>query len=55
MDDIGVGSNHYHEHVIIVLCHLGYLIYKKNKLIFIKNEWDNMNMVFTIADGLCVT
>ena len=38
VDDIGVGSNHRHENAIVVLYHLGYLIDKKNKLIFLKTS-----------------
>ena len=33
VEDIGSGSNHRHKHIITVLCRLGYLNYKKNKLI----------------------
>lgn len=40
-----------YDRIVIVLCHLGFLMYKKNKLIFMK-KWGNINMVFTIAGGL---
>jgi hypothetical protein len=55
VENIGSGRNHRHEHIITVLCRRGYLNYKKNKLIFIKNKWDDINTKFDVPGGLHVT
>ena len=55
VEDIGVGINSRHEHIITVLCNLGYLNYKKDKLIFIKNKWNSINAILNVPGGLQVT
>ena len=53
--ETSVDCNQRHSHIIIILCDLKFLEYKNNKLLFIKNIWDNVNNECHVVGGVHVT